>query len=94
MVDIVEYGRRQGPGSGFGEIALLRDVPRTATVRAATDVSLLALTRAAFIGAVSDHGDATRLADAIVAEHLTRPRVADPMSDSAAESHPDEGGLR
>jgi MFS family permease len=77
-VDVVEYGRRQGPGSGFGEIALLRDVPRTATVRAATDVSLLALTRAAFLGAVSGHGDAAHLADAVVAEHLARPRVAEP----------------
>jgi MFS family permease len=77
LVDIVEYGRRQGPGSGFGEIALLRDVPRTATVRAATEVRLLALTRPAFIGAVSGHGDATHLADAMVAEHLARPRVAD-----------------
>ena len=79
-VEIVEFGRRQGPGSGFGEIALLRDVPRTATACAATDVSLLALTRAAFIGAVSDHGDATHLADAIVAEHLARPRVAEPQT--------------
>ena len=92
-VEIVEYGRRQGPGSAFGEIALLRDIPRTATVLAATDVSLLALTRAAFIAAVSDHGDATHLADAIVAEHLARPRVPDPTSDSAEESQPDEAGL-
>jgi hypothetical protein len=88
-VDIVEYGRHQGPGSGFGEIALLRDVPRTATVRAATDVRLLALTRPAFIGAVSGHGDATHLADAMVAEYLARPRVADAIVEpgpSPAES--------
>jgi MFS family permease len=92
-VEIVEYGRRQGPGSGFGEIALIRDVPRTATVRAATDVSLLALTRAVFIGAVSGHGDATQLADAMVAEHLARPRVADPTGETAAMRAPDEDVL-
>jgi MFS family permease len=88
IVDIVEYGRRQGPGSGFGEIALLRDVPRTATVRAATDVRLLALTRPAFLGAVSGHGDATELADAMVAEHLARPRV----SDATVEPGPSPAG--
>jgi hypothetical protein len=74
-VEIVEYGRRQGPGEGFGEIALLRDVPRTATVRAANDLRLWALTRRTFIAAVTGHGDAGHLADAVVAEHLERPQI-------------------
>jgi MFS family permease len=76
-VDIVEYGRRQGPGQGFGEIALLRDVPRTATVRAASAVRLWKLTRPAFIAAVSEHADALGLADQLIVEHLSRPQVTD-----------------
>jgi hypothetical protein len=80
-VEIEEFGRRQGPGTGFGEIALLRDVPRTATVRAVTDLRLWALTRQSFIAAVNGHGDATTLADAVVAEHLGRPRPGETGDD-------------
>mgnify|MGYP001619094648 CR=1 FL=1 len=40
--------RRIGPGEFFGEIALVQDCPRTATVRAETEVVLLTLSRASF----------------------------------------------
>ncbi len=75
LVQIEEDGRRQGPGGAFGEIALLLDIPRTATVRAVTDVHLWAITRRAFVAAVSAHEDVARLADATAREHLARPRL-------------------
>jgi CRP-like cAMP-binding protein len=37
-----------GPGDHFGEIALIRRIPRTLTVRAVTDVDVLAIKAGAF----------------------------------------------
>lgn len=47
-----------GPGAMFGEISLLDAGPRTATARALTDVSLLALSRQDFHSVVRRHPDA------------------------------------
>jgi CRP-like cAMP-binding protein len=54
-----------------GEIALLRDVPRTATVRAATECELLTLGREDFLATVA-HGPVRRAADAEIDRRLAR----------------------
>jgi predicted MFS family arabinose efflux permease len=60
-----------GPGESFGEIALIRDVPRTATVTALTDVSLYALEREEFLAAVTGHAGSHRAAETLVAGRLS-----------------------
>jgi hypothetical protein len=73
-VDVVIDGRHvrtQEPGTGFGEIALVRDVPRTATVSAKEDVVLWAVERDAFLTALG-----TDPAGLEQAERLSRARLA------------------
>jgi Cyclic nucleotide-binding domain len=77
--DVVVDGRparEEGPGDTFGEIALLRDAPRSATVRAATDLDLRVLRRDAFLAAVTGHADSAAEAEALAAARLARARPA------------------
>ena len=65
-------------GDGIGEIALLYSVPRTATVTAASPAAVFALTREAFLAAVTGHAPTSRAAAAVADERLDQDRRRQP----------------
>lgn len=75
VVDVERDGRRirtiEAPSS-IGEIALLREVTRTATVRAVADTSGFVLPGPAFVAAVTGNVVSTGVADELVEERLAR----------------------
>jgi MFS family permease len=62
--------RHERAGDHFGEIGLLHDVPRTATITAMEDTRLLALERREFLDAVTGQGESRRLAEDIATFRL------------------------
>ncbi|HEX6857016.1 MAG TPA: cyclic nucleotide-binding domain-containing protein [Streptosporangiaceae bacterium] len=65
---------RYGRGDGVGEIALLRAVPRTATVTAHTAATVYQLDRDLFLTAVLGHAPTRRQAEGIAATRLATGR--------------------
>jgi Cyclic nucleotide-binding domain len=59
-----------GAGDGFGEIALLRDVPRTATVRTVDACVLATLDREPFLAAVTGSDEAAAAAERVITSRL------------------------
>jgi MFS family permease len=72
-LDVLRDGRflrRCGRGEGVGEIALLRAIPRTATVTAHTPATVYELNRDPFLTAVLGHAPTQRQADRIADTRL------------------------
>jgi len=60
--------RRMLAGDSYGEIALLRDVPRTASVTASGDLVAYTLERDAFLAAVTGDRQSLHAAEAVIGE--------------------------
>ena len=74
-VEVTQDGKHlrfEGPGEFFGEIGLLRDVPRTATVTAVEDTTLYSLARDDFLDAVRGVDESLAAADDVVMRRLAR----------------------
>jgi Cyclic nucleotide-binding domain/Major Facilitator Superfamily len=83
-----QFLRRCGRGEGVGEIALLRDIPRTATVTAVGAATVYELNREPFLTAILGHSPTQRQADRIVAARLATgaaPGHRDTSGDGPAE---------
>jgi MFS family permease len=77
-LDVSVRGKHVGRldrGDCFGEIALLREVPRTATVTARTAARLDALGKVAFVTTVTGHAPSARAADELVHGRLARATI-------------------
>jgi len=78
---------RLSRGEGFGEIALIEDVPRTATVTTTRPTEVYRLAKEPFVLALTGHASAKRAASSVVTKRL------DELKQVGAGSHAAKGSL-
>ncbi|KAJ3025841.1 UNVERIFIED_CONTAM: hypothetical protein HDU68_006592 [Siphonaria sp. JEL0065] len=74
-VNVLVHGKRVATlkeGAFFGEIALIANIPRTATVQAATSCMLYRLTRTSFTSILEEFEDVKRTVDVIYRERMEK----------------------
>jgi MFS family permease len=76
-----EFRRNEGPGESFGEIALLHDVPRTATVRTTAPTRLWMLEREQFLLAVTGHRRSRQIARTVADDRWESQELTLPAPD-------------
>lgn len=75
-----------GPGEGFGEIALLRDTRRTATVLARSELRMQSLDSTRFLPVVLGYTPSARQASSVVDDMLNRYEPKDQSGEPPAQS--------
>jgi hypothetical protein len=76
-VAVIDKGheiRQLGPGDAFGEIALMRAVPRTTTVRALEDTELATVSGHGFVSAITGFSANFSTAELVIGGYLTEDR--------------------
>jgi predicted MFS family arabinose efflux permease len=95
-VEVIQDGvlrRRQGPGDSFGEIALLHNVTRTATVGTVEATHLLALDREPFLVSVTGYADSQEAAFEVADKFLRSIDATNAFGSSgSADAAADEAG--
>lgn len=88
VIDDGQEIRQLGPGDAFGEIALLRAVPRTATVRALEDTELATLSGPQFVSAITGFSATSSNAEQLVTGYLSEDRQ---RHEGRTRGEPDSG---
>ncbi len=88
LVEVAVDGRpitRLSRGEGFGEIALLRDRVRMATVTTCVDTRLVEIEREPFLVAVTGHGDTRARFESLARDRLEEVELTVPAAETASE---------
>ncbi len=84
-VEMLPHPVRLGPGQYFGEIALLREVPRTATIMSVTECELLVLNAVDFRRLLDEHPAIKQSMHEVAERRVAEERRPPPSSSSSGD---------